>query len=125
MKYGIINNNKFLFIDEDKQRLINTLAFLPDYTESDIKEYEDDAVEQAYDGVYYLKGFAPIKPEPTHEEKETILQARLKETDYVALKMAEFSDNKLILDELKEKYAEVLAERSELRKQINELRGAE
>lgn len=32
-------------------------------------------VEQAYTGIWYVKGYAPIKPEPTHEEiiKQQIL----------------------------------------------------
>lgn len=36
-------------------------------------------VEQAYDGSWYVAGFAPVKPEPTHEE---IAQARA--SDYQA-----------------------------------------
>ena len=69
MKYGILENSKFLFIDDDKQKLINTLAFLPDYTEKDIKEYEDDEVEMGFDNDWYVKEHTPAKPEPTKGEQ--------------------------------------------------------
>lgn len=36
------------------------------YTKLGMTEQE---VEQAYNGAWYLKGYAPIKPEPTVEEK--------------------------------------------------------
>lgn len=36
-------------------------------------------VEQAYNGQWYITGYAPVKPEPTTEEKnETIRQTRAK-----------------------------------------------
>ena len=63
MKYGIVENHKFILIDDDLQRLKNTLPFMPQYTLSDIGTFEDDAVEQAYDGAWYEKGHAPEVPE--------------------------------------------------------------
>ncbi len=62
---------------------------------------------------------------PTAEELISEQQAFLASTDYIACKMAEFSDNKLILDELKTKYADILEQRRNARDRINELRGAE
>lgn len=63
MKYGIVKNNKFLLLDNDLGRVQNTIMFMPQYTLSDIGTFEDDAVEQAYDGTWYVKGFAPEVPE--------------------------------------------------------------
>lgn len=64
-------------------------------------------VEQAYDGVWYLKGYAPAKPEPTISEQVAKLEAEtgltrimremaLAETsgasDYVKAKAQEIED---------------------------------
>ena len=51
---------------------------------------------------------------PTKEEQVQVLKAELASTDYVAIKIAEGVATK-------EEYADVLAERAELRKQINAL----
>lgn len=75
-------------------------------------------VEQAYDGLWYIKGFAPIKPEPTEEE---IKQARILElkgclvdTDYVVIKIAEGAATP-------EQYADVIAQRQAWREEIRQL----
>lgn len=62
MKYGIVENNKFVLIDNDLQRLKNTLLFIPSIQSEQIHEYVDDDIEKGYDGSYYLKGHAPQKP---------------------------------------------------------------
>ncbi len=62
MKYGIVENNKFILIDEDRQRLENTLPFMPKWKETDIAPYEDSEIEQGYDGAWYEKGHAPQRP---------------------------------------------------------------
>lgn len=62
MKYGIVENHKFVLIDDDLQRLKNTLPFMPQYSADQIEHYEDSEVEQAYDGCWYEKGHAPQKP---------------------------------------------------------------
>ena len=62
MKYAIIEDNKCTFIDDDRQRLVDTLAFIPEKTDSDIVELADDAVVQGYDGAFYLAGFEPEIP---------------------------------------------------------------
>lgn len=63
MKYGIVENNKFVLLDNDLGRVQNTIMFMPQHTLSEIVTFEDDAVEQAYDGCWYVKGFAPEVPE--------------------------------------------------------------
>ena len=87
MKYGILENNKFLFIDEDKQRLLNTLSFIGK-SENDIQEFEDDNVELAYDNCYYVKGYAPVQPvdEYNAEQKEKRSQAYIDRPDKLTLK---------------------------------------
>ena len=62
MKYGIVENHKFILIDEDRQRLENTLPFMPKWKETDIAPYEDSEIEQGYDGAWYEKGHAPQRP---------------------------------------------------------------
>lgn len=62
MKYGIVENHKFILIDEDRQRLENTLPFIPQYSVEQIGTYDEDQIEQGYDGVWYEKGYAPTKP---------------------------------------------------------------
>lgn len=63
MKYGIVENYKFILIDDDLQRLKNTLPFMPKWKETDIAPYEDSEIEQGYDGAWYEKGHAPEVPE--------------------------------------------------------------
>ena len=63
MKYGIVENHKFILIDEDRQRLENTLPFMPQYSVEQIGTYDEDQIEQGYDGAWYEKGHAPEVPE--------------------------------------------------------------
>lgn len=62
MKYGIVENNKFILIDDDLQRLKNTLPFMPQYSIEQIGTYYEDQIEQGYDGAWYEKGHAPQRP---------------------------------------------------------------
>ena len=81
-------------------------------------------VEQGYDG-WYLKGYASQKPQDLID-KEKIEESKryLADTDYVIVKISEamVSGSKQLINELKNKYADVLNEREEARKQINELK---
>ena len=79
MKYGIVENHKFILIDEDRQRLENTLPFMPKWKETDIAPYEDSEIEQGYDGAWYEKGHAPQRPlEEARTEKEGIRRQNAK-----------------------------------------------
>lgn len=62
MKYGIVENNKFLLIDNELQRLKNTLLFMPQYSKDQIRTYAEDEIEQGSDGQWYEKGFMPERP---------------------------------------------------------------
>ena len=76
MKYGIVENHKFILIDDDLQRLRNTLPFMPSLNETDIAAYEDSDIEQGHDGVWYEKGHAPKIPlVEAKTEKLTMLEA--------------------------------------------------
>lgn len=45
-------------------------------------KYNDDEVEKAWDGTLWEKGYAPVKPAPTHEEISDLReQAYTKEID--------------------------------------------
>ena len=120
MKYIIEKENKCLFIDDNKQRLINTLKFLPQFTESDIREVEDDEIEQAYDGSWYVKGYAPEKPAPTKEEvEETRKQLYTAQVDPITAQISRLRDE----EQTEEIVAEIVAlkvERSELVAKIKE-----
>ena len=70
--FGIVKENKFVLIDEDKEKLVNTLDFMPQYLVDDIKEYTEDEIEFGYDGNTYLKGFAPLRP---NQETEQLREA--------------------------------------------------
>ena len=76
MKYGITENHKFVLIDENLQRLKNTLPFMPHYSAEQIGTYAEDKIEQGYDGNWYEKGHAPQKPlEEAKAEKLAELNA--------------------------------------------------
>ena len=62
MKYGIVENHKFVLIDEDLQRLKNTLPFMPNLSADQIARYENNEIEQGCDGNWYEKGHAPQRP---------------------------------------------------------------
>lgn len=61
-------------------------------------------VEQAYNSKWYLKGYAPVKPEPTIDQKKDMVRgdrnSYLSSTDFTQLVDAPFTDQE------KEKYAE-------------------
>ena len=82
MKYGIVEDNKFLIIDEDKQRVLNTLMFIPALSGREISEYSDGEVEKGTDNSWYLKGYAPkqsldkLKTEKLQELKTAFQNTR-------------------------------------------------
>ena len=67
-------------------------------------------VEQAYTGLWYLKGYAPIKPEPTIQDKILELEGQITARN---LRSAIFGDEYAI-----EKIRAIEAEIEELRKQL-------
>lgn len=112
MKYGIIENNKFTFIDEDLDTLKNTLPFIGK-SEEDIREFADDEVELAYDGSWYVKGYAPEKPqELINAERIAELKKLLADADYWGQK---YLDGEYTEEEWLAKKATRRAWREELR----------
>lgn len=72
-------------------------------------------VEQAYDGSWYLVGFAPQKPESIKAAEEIAeLKNKLNNSDYAIIKIAEGVATK-------EEYQDIITNRSEWRARINEL----
>lgn len=67
-------------------------------------------VEQAYTGLWYLKGYAPIKPEPTIQDRILELERQITARN---LRSAIFGDEYAI-----EKIRTIEAEIEELRKQM-------
>ena len=81
MKYGIVENNKFILIDDDLQRLKNTLPFMPQYSIEQIGTYDEDQIEKGYDGAWYEKGHAPQIPlEEAKSAKLTELKTSFRNT---------------------------------------------
>lgn len=81
-------------------------------------------VEQAYNGLWYVAGHAPVKPEPTPEEQKQAriseLKKELADTDYKIIKCSEYS---LVGLDLPYNIAELHATRQALRDEINQLEG--
>lgn len=78
-------------------------------------------VEQSYNGQWYIKGYAPEKPvDVQNKERVAELKEFLSETDYVSCKLTEAIDEAELQD-LKEKYKDVLKQRREARAEINSL----
>lgn len=81
-------------------------------------------VEQAYDGTWYVKGYAPEKPaKEIAQEKIEELKAELAKSDYIDNKFIEaiVKNDMILLDTLKTKYKDKLEERQAIRNQIDEL----
>lgn len=70
--FGIVKENKFVLIDENKSKLFKSLELLPQYSVDEIKEYTEEEVEVGYDGNTYLKGFALLRP---NQETEQLREA--------------------------------------------------
>lgn len=67
-RYAIISNNETKTVD---------VGFGEDsnyYKSIGMREME---VEEAYNGVWYLKGYAPKKPDPTPQEQIRILETQI------------------------------------------------
>ena len=69
LKYAKIIN------EETKQCEVGTGTNSAYYQSIGMVEME---VEQAYDGSWYVKGYAPVKPEPTKEEQQKARQEAYK-----------------------------------------------
>ena len=113
MKYGILENNKFLFIDDDKEKLLNTLPFIGK-EEIDIQEFKDEQVELAYDNSYYIKDYAPVQPidEYNTEQSEKRSQAYIKRTDTLTLRKLRKQALNKWTEEDEIKYIEQITEKS-------------
>lgn len=81
-------------------------------------------VELAYNGLWYVAGFAPVEPEPTPDEQKQArideLKAQLDATDYKIIKCSEYQLAGL---DLPYDIATLHAERQALRDEINQLEG--
>lgn len=104
--------------EETKQCNVGTGTNTKYYQSIGMTEME---VEQAYDGYWYVKGYAPEKPqEVINQERVAELKQYLADTDYCILKIEEAIDEAEKQD-LREKYADVIKARREARIEINKL----
>lgn len=107
--------------EETKQCEVGTGTNTDFYKSIGMTEME---VEQAYNGSWYVKGFAPERPEAEIIAQQVAeLKSKLADTDYVIVKIAETTGEEA--DSLREKYAQIIADRKEWRNQINELENRE
>lgn len=82
---------------------------------------EEMDVEQAYNGKWYVEGYAPAKPqEEINQERIIQLKNELAETDYKIIKCSEYQLANL---ELPYDIAALHAQRQAIRDEINELEG--
>ena len=76
---------------------------------------EDDGLEKAYDGFWYVKGFAPSKPQKLiNDERVAYLKKMLADSDYKAIK---FAEGLISVEE----YAETKTLRQSWREELNKL----
>ena len=81
----------------------------------------EQEVEEAWNGAWYLAGYAPEKPEDVEKQEEIYrLKDELAATDYKIIKCSEYS---LAGQTLPYDIAELHARRQALRDRINELEG--
>lgn len=81
-------------------------------------------VEEAYNNLWYLQGYAPNKSsKEATQEKIIELKMQLAETDYIDNKFIEaiVKEDKNLLESYKIKYQDKLEERQSIRNQIDEL----
>lgn len=102
-------------INEETKEVILGAGQTPEYYAA--IGMEEREVEQAYTGLWYLKGFAPVKPEPSHEE---IIKQQIYELE--AQITARNMRGAILGDEYAiNKITEIEAQIEELRKQLVEL----
>lgn len=69
-------------------------------------------VEQSYDGSWYVAGYAPEKPEPTHDEVSKMREeAYIKEVDPITCHINRLKDEEQT-PEIEAEIAELIAERT-------------
>lgn len=101
IKRGILQKDKRVLV-------INQI----DAKNQGLPEYE---VELAYDGKFYLKGYAPVKPQEVIDNERIVeLEKYLNNTDWYTIRYAETG---------KEIPADIVKAREEARKEISKLRG--
>lgn len=77
-------------------------------------------VEQSYDGSWYVAGYAPEKPAPTHEEqREKRAQAYLIEVDPITAHIQRLRDEEQT-PEIEAEIADLITERTEKVAEIKE-----
>lgn len=77
-------------------------------------------VEEAWNGSWYLKGYAPVKPEPTEEEqRENRARAYKEEVDPITSHIQRLRDNEQT-EEIITKINELIEERSQKVLEIQE-----
>ena len=110
---------KYAKVLDDKTKRCMILVNNEDINEFFIeKGFTLQEVEEAYDYNWYIKGYAPSKPQSLiNEERVCALLQQLKNTDYVAAKIAEGAATK-------EEYAKIIANRQKWRDEINLLQSS-
>lgn len=78
-------------------------------------------VEQAYNGAWYLKGYAPQKPEPTKEEKIAQFKEQLDVLDMKSTRSMRAILSETATEEDRSFLANLEIQAENLRQQINEL----
>lgn len=78
-------------------------------------------VEQAYDGSWYVKGFAPEKPEPTYEEvSETRRGLYIEKVDPITAQIQRLRDEDVTTPELEAEIVALIEKRKQIVAEIKE-----
>lgn len=111
--------NQVLFRGETKKFIKDNVdKFFPQYRDNEIREIDD--TEDGYDGNIYIKGYAPVAPEPNQEQLNiqeiNQLKAELAAEDYKITKCYEAN---LANEPLPYDFTQLHAERQSKRDRIN------
>ena len=77
MNYYILENEKIVLFDNDKEKLQNTITFMPQYAGLEVFETQDEIVE--FEGKFYFK--KDIQEQIEQKERERIANLYLTRAD--------------------------------------------
>lgn len=102
-------------IDETTKMVSVAVSTTPDIPYFTSRGFTLQDVEQAYNGAWYAKGYAPMRPEKEIIQDEiSILKEELRSLDYIGVKIATGRATT-------EEYAAQIAKMTEYANKINEL----
>lgn len=81
--YYIEENNKIVLFDESKSRLVDTIAFMPQYQELEILETDKEIV--TFDGEFYFVDDEEYIAKKEQAERERIQALSMTRSDFLTV----------------------------------------